>query len=314
MHLELRHLRLVLAIAETGSVTRAAERLHLTQSAVSHQLRDIEDKLGAQLFLRSGKRMLIAAAGERVLESARRILGEIECIESDIAGVAGTGPEGLLRLTTECYTCYHWLPDVLTAYRAECPRVEVRVVPEFTRRPYRALAAGEVDVAIVSRERENRHIGYTPLFQDEFVAVMRPDHPLAGRPYARPSDFEGEPLVLYTMPDESSTLLHEILRPAGVRPGPIVRVQLTEAIIELVKAGVGMTALAQWSVAPHVAAGTLATIPLRKNGYRRTWQAAISTRTTAPSHVTTFLRLLRAASFDGPRVETPGTVRRLAVV
>src|SRR5262249_58386983 len=107
--LEIRHLRLLAAVAQTGSVTEAGKRLHVTQSALSHQLRDAEEKLGAALFLRLGKKMVLTPAGEKLLVSARRVLEELGNTEAQIEGLNG-GTKGVIRLSTECYTCYHWLP------------------------------------------------------------------------------------------------------------------------------------------------------------------------------------------------------------
>ncbi|HEX2401688.1 MAG TPA: LysR family transcriptional regulator, partial [Mycobacterium sp.] len=107
MDLEVRHLRLVSAVAELGSLTRAGDRLHLTQSALSHQLRDIESRLGAALFLRVGKRLVLTPAGERLLATARDVLDRLDRTEQDIHQM-GKARAGMLRLTTECYTCYHW--------------------------------------------------------------------------------------------------------------------------------------------------------------------------------------------------------------
>src|SRR4030095_9896073 len=113
MNLEVRHLKLVEAIAETRSVTRAGERLHLTQSALSHQLRDIETRLGTPLLLRLNRRMVPTPAGERLLESARTVLAHLRGTEEEIRGMGKKEGEGLLRLAIECYTCYHWLPALL---------------------------------------------------------------------------------------------------------------------------------------------------------------------------------------------------------
>src|SRR5215470_2310330 len=118
MDLEVRHLRLVAAVAEVGSLTRAGDRLHLTQSALSHQLRDIESRLGAPLFLRVGKRLVLTPAGD--------VLARLEQAEREIRQM-GKERAGILRLTTECYTCYHWLPPLLIRYRRRFPRVEVRI-------------------------------------------------------------------------------------------------------------------------------------------------------------------------------------------
>src|SRR5512147_930927 len=146
--LEIRHLRLLAAVAQTGSVTEAGKRLHLTQSALSHQLRDAEEKLGAALFLRLGKRMVLTPAGEKLLCSARKVLDELHAAESQIEGLNG-GTRGLIRLSTECYTCYHWLPPVLKRFHTRFPKVEVNIDVKSTHHPLEALLDGKLDVAIL---------------------------------------------------------------------------------------------------------------------------------------------------------------------
>src|SRR5437667_6225998 len=143
--LEIRHLRLLAAIAATGSVTEAGKRLHLTQSALSHQLRDAEEKLGTALFLRLGKRMVLTPAGEKLLISAEKVLEELKTAESQIVGLSG-GTRGIIRISTECYTCYHWLPPVLNKFHARFPKVEASIDAHYTHRPIDALLLRTLDV------------------------------------------------------------------------------------------------------------------------------------------------------------------------
>src|SRR5271154_4631422 len=138
MDLEVRHLRLVAAVAQVGSLTRAGDQLHLTQSALSHQLRDIETRLGAALFLRVGKRLVLTPAGERLLASAKDVLERLEQTEQDIRRMS-RDRAGLLRITTECYPCYHWLPPLLLRYRKSFPRVDVRIDVAATHQPIAQL-------------------------------------------------------------------------------------------------------------------------------------------------------------------------------
>lgn len=281
------------------NVTRAAQRLNLTQSALSHQLREIEGRLRVPLFLRTRKRMELAVAGHRLLATAQGLLKELETVEMEItAAAANGGPEGRLRIATECYTCYHWLPEVLAPFRREYPRIKVEIVPQATRRPLRALANGELDVAIVTDKAKSRRLRYVPLFRDEFVVIASPDHPLAALPFASAVDLADEPIVLYDMPDDHSTLISEILYSAGLKPGPVIRVQLTEAVIELVKAGFGISAIAQWAAAPYVNSGALVAVRLGKKGYHRDWMAAIRSDKTPPPYLTNFIRMLSHASFS----------------
>ena len=150
MHLEIRHLKLVAAVAETGSVTLAANRLHLTQSALSHQLRDAEEQLGAALFERRNRRMALTPAGERLLQSARSVIDELTRAEKEIREGDGNGvAKGVLRMSTECCTVYHWLPPRLKLFQHKFPAVDFQLVIEATDNPFEALLDGKLDVAIV---------------------------------------------------------------------------------------------------------------------------------------------------------------------
>ncbi len=239
MHLDIRHLKLIIAVTEEKSVTKAGERLHLSQSALSHQLRDIEARLGTPLFLRLNKKMVLTQAGERLLYSARQILDELRRAEDDLKQMADSN-HGVLRLSTECYTCYHWLPGLLREFNSKYPKVEVKIAVEATHEPLLALLNGKLDLAIVSSHPRDKRLRYKPLFKDELVAILPPDHPLTARSSVRPRDFADQHLILY-VPPKDSDLYHMVLTPAGVAPAKLSVMQLTEAIIEMVKAGLGIT-------------------------------------------------------------------------
>ena len=315
MHLEVRHLKLVVAIADAGGVTRAGERLFLTQSALSHQLKDIEQRLGSPLFIRAGRRMVLTPAGQRLLEAARTILAELERTEAEIAASGNGGPTGLLRLTTECYTCYHWLPPVLADFQDAWPRIEVRLVPEATRRPLAALAAGELDLAIIGHRTDEpvplptgRRYASLPLFDDELVMIASPNHRLAKQTYVSAEDFAEETVMLYNLREEESTLLNDVLRPAGVRPRRVTRVALTEAIVELVKAGMGISVMARWAVAPYVRSGALTAVPLTASGFHRRWSAVYRADGTNDAFLADFAQRIASNAFparenDIPRID-----------
>ncbi len=292
MDLEIRHLMLVRAVAAAGTLTRAGVILHLTQSALSHQLQDIEGRLGTALFLRVGKRMVLTPAGEQILSSVDGVLTAMERTEEAVRHLAGAR-SAVLRLTTECYTCYHWLPPMLKRYRSAHPRVDVRIDATATNDPVAYLLDGRLDVAIVSDPVHDRRIIVQPLFDDEMVAIVEPRHALASKPYLRLEDFAGQTLLIYP-PKEESTFYQRMLVPAGVAPSALQQIQLTEAIIELAKAGLGIAVLAAWAVAPHVKAGTLRALPVTRQGYRRTWSAATLKDTAQLPHVREFIELLGA--------------------
>jgi LysR family transcriptional regulator for metE and metH len=293
--LEIRHLKLVMAIVDEGSLTRAATRLHLTQSALSHQLRDVEEQLGAKIFLRSGRAMTLTPAGNRLLQSARRVLEELECAEKEIASV-GADAEKTLTLTTQCCTVYYWLPAQLKKYQRKFPKVTVKVVVNPDDEPFEALLQGKLDLVITCNPVRNRKIQFTPLFEDENVLAVPVGHRLCERKYINAEDVESEDLFVYP-PRDHSSFLAKVLKPAGVQPRSIQEVMLSEAMIEMIKAGIGIASLSRWIVAPHVASGTLATIRIGRGGFWRPWSLATRRSSQAVPHVAEFVNLLAGRPF-----------------
>jgi LysR family transcriptional regulator for metE and metH len=303
LKLETRHLRLVVGIADYGSLTRAGHQLHLTQSALSHQLTDLETQLGVKLFERLGKRMAPTIAGERLIARARIALRELREMEHEVKQIA-SGREAVLRVATECYTCYHWLPPVLKAFGERHPKIELQIVPGATSWPIRALLAGKIDVCIVMGAPRDRRVEAVPLFDDELVAVVAPTHPWATRAYVEAADFASEHLFNYSPPEES-TLYQRLFIPAGVAPKQLSIVQLTEAMLELVKAGMGVCVLARWAAEPHVRAGTVAAVSITAGGMSRRWYSATRATKSKPPHVRDFERFVARAVPDAPELAPP---------
>jgi LysR family transcriptional regulator for metE and metH len=289
VELEIRHLRLIEAIAGEGTMTRAAGRLNISQSALSHQLTGLETGLGVSLFRRVPRGMVLTEAGEKLLDCARSVLRSVEdaCRQVSAPDAAG---QGTLRISTECYTCYHWLPARLKEFQQRFPRVDLEIVVEATRRPLDALLAGEIDLAIVSTPPEQLTVLSRVLFEDELMAILSPQHALAARRSLKPADFAAEHLITYSVPPRQLTIFREFLTPAGVTPARVSRVDLTEAIVEMVKAGLGIAVLARWAVARHLNPATLKAVPLGRHGFKRKWYAA--TKRHKPRYIETFVELL----------------------
>ena len=290
MDIEVRHLRLVAAVAGLGSLTRAGDQLHVTQSALSHQLRDIESRLGAALFHRVGKRLVLTAAGERLLESATDVLDRLERAEHDIRQM-GRDRAGSLRITTECYTCYHWLPPLLLRYRRKFPHVEVRIDVEATHHPVETLLSGKIDLGIMSTPVRDRRLLSRRVFQDELVLIASRDHRFARQTSVRLSQMREETLFVYPPKAESGPLQH-VLLPAGAAPARVEEVQLTEAITELVKAGLGVAILARWAVQPLIDAGGVVARTLPARGMHRVWSAVMRKDLSRADYVNEFIDLL----------------------
>jgi LysR family transcriptional regulator for metE and metH len=298
------HLRLVSAIAEHGSMTIAGRALGLTQPALSHQLRELETKLRSPLFVRTARRMVPTAAGERLMEIARGVLPQIDSFESQVLNNELASVHATVRIATECYTAYHWLPSVLRTFRERWPNVELRVKADYTPSPIAALREGSLDFALVYTRAADKRVRLERLFDDELVVIVAPDHQLAGKPFVDVSELADEHLFVYTSPEHRSSVLRDILEPAGVQPARITRIQLTEAIVELVAAGLGVAVLAKWAVRPAVQSGDVCALRLGRSGYIRSWYSAVRSDEVSPPHQFDLIDLLRRSLADGPSVRT----------
>jgi LysR family transcriptional regulator for metE and metH len=293
MDLEIRHLKLVAAIAEHGTLTRAGDVLHLSQSALSHQLRDLEDRVGAPLFIRGKRQMTMTPAGETLLQAARSVLttlaGTSHALRS--GSHAGLVP---LRIATECNTCYHWLPAVLPVFRQRFPNVEIRLELKASDRLLAALADDQLDVAIMSSPVRDRRVIVKPLFDDELLVAVHPNHRLARAPYVPISELRHETLILHFAAEQSS-IMRRVLVANGVYPKhTIAHVQLTEAVLGLVKADVGVAILAKWVLQSYLDAGAVRGIRISPKGFHRRWQAVMPKRLAGKDYVAEFCRALAA--------------------
>jgi LysR family transcriptional regulator for metE and metH len=273
MDLDSRHLRLVSEIARAGNVTRAADRLHVTQSAVSHQLRDIEDRLGTPLFVRAGRRMFPTAAGAHLVQTAGRVLDEIARAEATVHQFA-RNETGEFRVCTECHTGYHWLPPVLETVYRRFPGHQVRIAAEHTLHPIAGLLEGKLDLAIVNRQPVDRRLRIRPLFEDEHAAIVHPAHPFASRPFVTPEQLAAERLFLYSRTLDDSFIVRRVMRPAGIEPTSVTFLQLTEAMLEMIKARMGVSVLPVWSIVPALESGAVKAVRITRGGVFRRWEAA----------------------------------------
>jgi LysR family transcriptional regulator, regulator for metE and metH len=291
MDLEVRHLRLVAEIADAGSMTRAADRLFLTQSALSHQLRDIEARFGTTFFLRVGRRLVLTAAGRRVLETARRVLTDLERTEADVRRLAGN-TDGIIRVCTQCNTGYHWLGPLLSVYQRKHPRVTVNIAADATDRPVAALLDGNVDLAILVHAVDDPRLRVRRLFTDEMVAIVTPSSPLARRRWISAADLAEQHLLLYSSAPEESFVFRELFTPAGLKPARVSFIMLTEAMIELAKAGTGAGVLPRWSAQRAIATGAVSALSLTRRGMRRQWVAATLAAQPDPPYIIDFIDLV----------------------
>jgi LysR family transcriptional regulator, regulator for metE and metH len=289
--LDSRHLRLIAEVARTESVTRAADRLNVTQSAVSHQLREIEEQLGTPIFIRSGRRMLPTPAGRLIVDAADDVLGTIGRVEAKIEQLARHAG-GELRVCTHCYTGYSWLPSIVAGLRRRHPRFVLQVVPEYTLDPIAALLDAKLDMALMNDDSDDRRLRHRELFDDEHVAVVPASHRWASRPFVTAEEIASEPLYLFSRSIENSFIVRTVLRPAGLTPSNATYLQLPEGILEMVKAGMGATVLPKWSIAHALKSGEIKAIRITKAGVYRKWYAVTLSDVAPTPLMEEFIRLL----------------------
>jgi LysR family transcriptional regulator, regulator for metE and metH len=289
--LDSRHLRVVAEVARTESVTRAADRLNVTQSAVSHQLRELEDKLGTPIFVRAGRRMLPTPAGRLIAQAADDVLSAISRVEAKVDQLARQAA-GELRVCTHCYTGYHWLPSLVEGLRRRYPGFSLHIAAEYTLDPIAALLDAKLDLAIMNDDSDDKRLRYRELFDDEHVAVVPPSHRWASRPFVTPEELAGEPLYLYSRSIDHSFIVQKVLRPAGLEPRQVTYLQLTEGIIEMVKAGLGVSVLPKWSIGHVLASQDVKAIRITKSGVFRKWYAASLSDVQLTPFTEEFIRLL----------------------
>jgi LysR family transcriptional regulator for metE and metH len=297
--LESPHLRLIAEVARCESVTRAADRLNVTQSAVSHQLRDLEDKLGTPLFVRAGRRMLLTPAGRLIAAAADEVLAAIGRVEAQVDQLARQAA-GELRVCTHCYTGYSWLPSLIEGLRGRYPHFALQIAPEYTLDPLAALLDAKLDLAIMNDLTDDRRLRYRELFDDEHVAVVPASHRWAARSSVTAEEIAREPLYLYSRTIENSFIMRHVLRPLGLAPAHVTYLQLPEGILEMVKAGLGATVLPRWSIAGALRSGDLRAVRITRRGVFRKWYAVTLSDVTPTPFMEAFIDLLRQ---QGPATE-----------
>lgn len=277
MSVDIRDLELLDVLAEVGTLTSAAERLYVSQPALSQRLARLEDRLGGPLFDRQGRRLAVNPAGTRMLAAARLVLAEVRSAERDIGDIRA-GRDQRVRFTAQCSTTYQWLPPVIAEFRERHPGVEVRIEQVPGDEPVPALLDNRVDVALVAKpDRLLERVSATPVFRDQMVAVVAPDHPWTRRTHVTGRDFTDAHLVLYDIYDQSRTPTPALPLPANANPGRISTVPLvTDLVIEMVASGEGISVLPHWVAAPYAQppAPRVALVQLGARPTWRTWHLA----------------------------------------
>ncbi len=294
--IEFRHLKTLAALRDSGSLVEAAERIHLTQSALSHQIKDLEDRLNCSLFIRKTKPISFTTAGRRILALADNILPMIKNTEREIVRLA-CGEAGRLNISIDCHSCFEWLMPTIDCFRKNWPEIEMDLANGFTFAPIPALAKGDIDLVITSDAVPRSGIFYTPLFSYESLITMSQNHALTSKKFISAADFTSETLITYPVNQDRLDIFTRFLDPAGIQPKEVRTADLTLMMVQLVASGRGLAALPNWAIDDYLKKGYITSRPIGERGQWCTLYAAIREEQKNSEFMSDFLDTAKEVSF-----------------
>lgn len=272
-NVELQHLRLVKHIVDEGSMSNATQKMFLTQSTLSHMLREMENNIGMQVFSRRSKKLHLTDAGAAILRHGEKILSEFAELERTLAGIKAEKKERI-RISTSCYTSYHWLPAVVKLFRKQHPAATVNIIMEATQNPLAFLENGKLDIAVTDTKPVLPAAYKTNLlFEDEFLLIVSPESRYTSLNRLTAGAFNGADLFIYDMDEQNSTAINGFIRPNNIRLNSVVKMQLTEGLIEMVSADLGFTIMPAWMARPYLDQEKVMALRLPGKALKRKWYA-----------------------------------------
>lgn len=293
--LERHHLAIIREVSRQGSMTAAAQALHLTQPALSHAIRKLEEQIGTGVWLREGRALRLTPVGQYLLAMARRVLPQFEVAEERLAQFA-RGERGTLRIGMECHPCYQWLLRVVSPYLARWPDVDVDVKQRFQFGGIGALFAFEIDVLVTPDPLHREGLRFEPVFDYEQVLVVAQDHPLAREPWLSPAQLAGEVLITYPVPPERLDIHTQFLMPAGIVPRRQKTIETTDIMFQMVASGRGVAALPRWLVNEYTSRLPVVPVRLGQHGIAKQIFLGLRDEDAGIAHVASFIELARQAS------------------
>lgn len=278
---DIRQLRAFLTLAETGSFTAAGERLFLTQSAVSHSIKSLEEQLGCALVDRLGKKVTPTRAGEQLLVHARSIMRQMERAVDDVAAISKPG-FGRLRIGAAPTICQYLLPGVIRRFRDRYPDFRISIAAHDTSESTELLEIGQLDIAIGPRAPKVEQHAFHPLFTDELVFVFSPRHRWAMLSRIEAPELASEQFIVYSKRSQTTRLILDHFRRLGLPFPSLIELGNMAAIKEFAKLDLGISILAPWIARQELEDGSLAARPLEPEPVHREW-GVIALKNRPPS-------------------------------
>ncbi|GAB2480020.1 LysR substrate-binding domain-containing protein [Comamonas humi] len=290
--LERIHLAIVQQVEQQGSLTAAAEVLCVTQSALSHSMKKLEQQLGTAIWLREGRSLRLTQAGQYLLAVASRVLPQLDLAEERLRQFAD-GARGSLRIGMECHPCYQWLLKVVSPYLAAWPDVDVDVKQKFQFGGIGALFGYEIDVLVTPDPLFKPGLHFEPVFDYEQVLVVAGSHPLAGAAYARPQQLAREVLITYPVATDRLDIYNQFLLPAGVGPKRHKTIETTDIMLQMVASGRGVAALPRWLVQEYAARMDVVPVRLGPRGIAKQIHLGVREADLATDYLQAFIAQAR---------------------
>ncbi len=258
--LERIHLVIVREVDRQGSMTAAATVLCLTQSALSHAMKKLEQSLGTPIWLRENRSLRLTQAGQYLLEMANHVLPQLEHLERSMQQFA-LGKRGALRIGMECHPCYQWLLKVVSVYMPQWPDVEVDVKQKFRFGGIGALLDYDIDLLVTPDPEQRAGLQFEQVFDYEQVLVVAANHPLASAKFVEPAQLANEVLITYPVETDRLDIYTQFLTPAAINPRAHKVIESTDLMLQMVAGGRGVAALPRWLVDEY--AGKMKVVPVR---------------------------------------------------
>ena len=284
------HLAIIREVELQGSLTAAAEKLFLTQSALSHSIKKLELQLGTDIWLREGRSLRLTQAGQYMLAVANRLLPQLSLAEERLRQFA-QGERGTLRIGMECHPCYQWLLKVVSPYLADWPDVDVDVKQKFQFGGIGALFGYEIDMLVTPDPLYKPGLIFQPVFDYEQVLVVNHQHPLANSAYVVPEQLSNETLITYPVEIDRLDIYNQFLQPAGISPHVHKPIETTDIMLQMVASGRGVAALPRWLVEEYQNRFDVTPVKLGKQGIAKQIYLGIRETEVQIDYVQAFIQL-----------------------
>ena len=286
--MELKYFRLIKTIEEEGNLANSSERLFLTQSALSHQLRELEDRLGFKVFLRTRNKWKLTEEGRELYKLANKLFRSIDEGFSAIKHIK-EGAKGTIKLSAECQSFFHAIPAFIQKMGVLYPEIDIEVTLGATHQTISQVLLNEIDLALVTSKPESEELSSIPVFKDEIFAIMHQEHPLNNLDYLEANHFENVHLIINSFPLEGVAVYEQFLKPNKIIPIKISAIPFTEITLSMINANMGIMCAPKWQLSSFKLSKELVFKCIGKNGLKRKHYLAVKKQQRNKKYINDFI-------------------------